>query len=259
MSELASGLNEVTGDAESAWALAMETSSAWGGVALGRGRQILEARRLAQPRRHAVEFLPTVAALCETHRVRPTDIRYAYVSTGPGSFTGLRIGVAAAKALALATGAKLVAVPSLEVIAQNALAADPPPGRVAVVLDAKRGHVYAGLFARRQDSYVACADPVETDPSHLLRRFAGERAADFAVLGEGVDYHRRTMESSGVTILPSTLYAPNVETVYRLGVRLATAGTFTDRRALVPTYVRPPEAEEKWARRQEEKRPPGPC
>jgi len=239
---------------ECVYGLAFETSSALGGVALGRGDEVLEARELTGRRRHAVELLPAVDALCKAHAVDPSSVRRIFVSSGPGSFTGLRIGITAARMIGLASGTSLIAVPTLEVIAQNALEAQMPPNRVVVILDAKRGRVYTAAFVRRNDRYVAVTAPVETDPARFLAR-QGAQGGSCAVLGEGVLYHRAVVEASGLEILPEAVYPPRAETVYRLGVSRASVGEFTDRRALVPTYVRPPEAEEKWAQREKHARP----
>ncbi len=265
-------------ESEHLWALAFETSGSPGAVALGCGDDVVEARSLSGPRRHTVEFLPTVAALCEAHAVEPGSLRRIFVSSGPGSFTGLRIGITAARMIGLATGASIVAVPTLEVIAQNAVGYSPAPDRVVVVLDAKRGRVYAAAFVRQDDRscggrrYVAAGDPVEAEPERFLasqsacgsvgptvgralptlQPVTGQTGKSvpqsLAVLGEGVLYHRAAVEASGVPILPEALYTPRVETVYRLGVARANEGRFDDRRTLIPTYVRPPEAEEKWER-----------
>src|SRR3972149_226432 len=143
------------------YGLAFETSCAVGSVAVGRGAEVLGARTLSRPKAHAVEFLPTVKALCEVHGVEPPSIQRVYVSAGPGSFTGLRIGVTAARMIALGVDARVVAVPTLEVIAQNALDTNPPPLHVAVVLDAKRSRVYAAAFVREGGAYVGTTDAIE--------------------------------------------------------------------------------------------------
>lgn len=237
--------------------LAFETSSAVGSVALGHGAEVLESRTLRRPKAHAQSaarpvslvatwFLPTIKALCEAHQVEPTHVERVYVSAGPGSFTGLRMGVTAARMIALGIDARVVGVPTLEVIAQNALDADPPPSCVAVVLDAKRNRVYTAAFIRQGGAYVATSEAIEADPFEFL----AAQPEDCAVLGEGVLYHRPAIESSNRRILPESLYRPRAETVYRLGFDRAERGQFSDPRSLIPTYIRPPEAEEVWERKQ---------
>lgn len=233
----------------SVYGLAFETSGAIGGVALGRDGELMEGRRLSRPLRHAVEFVATLADLCHVHGVPPDRVGTIYVSVGPGSFTGLRIGIAAARMLSMASGARLVAVPTLDVIAQNALDLPDPPDRVAVVLDAKRRNTFAAVFARQANLYVPVSAPAEVEPTAFLTELisGGYRCG---VLGEGVAIHRAAIEGTGVAILPDELHAARCEMVYRLGHQLERQSRFTPRRELIPHYLRPPEAEEKWRRRQ---------
>jgi len=239
---------------ESSYALAFETSSAQGCVALGRGSKVLEAARFSKARAHAAEFLPTIDALCRAHNVAPQRIEWVFVSAGPGSFTGLRIGITAARMIAFAVGARIVAIPTLEVIAQNALDSPTPSDQVAVILDAKRQRVYSATFARRPPPdkgearggrYVAIDEPREADPVEYLAK----QNRSCAVLGEGVLYHREAVTTSGLTVLPEPVYPPRAETVYRLGVEAARQGHTIAARDLIPIYIRPPEAEEVWRAR----------
>ncbi len=230
---------------EEAHALAFETSGNVGSVAIGHGANVLESRAFSAPLRHTAEFIPVVDALCRNHRVAPIDVRYVFVSVGPGRFTGLRIGVTAARALALAIDVRIVAVPTLEVIAQNALdVADPPP-HLAVLLDAKRGNVYADAFALADDRYIPTGEPAEVEPGAFLAK----QPSTCAVLGEGIDRYREAVDASGLIGLPESMHAARAAVVYALGWRRAVAGEFTESRRLVPHYVRLPEAEEKWQHR----------
>lgn len=227
------------------YALAIETSSAMGFVTLGRDGQVVAERALSGPRRHAVEIVATVAALCADHGLPSGDLREVYVSAGPGSFTGLRLGITVARMLAFARNVGVVAVPTLEVIAQNALEVDQPPTQVAVILDAKRSNVFAAVFERHGDGYAASCDPAEMEPFAFL----STQARGCAVMGEGVRYHRAAVERSGLKVLPERLWPPQAGIVYRLGLARARAGRFDDPRTLIPMYIRPPEAEEKYALR----------
>ena len=87
--------------------------------------------------------------------------------------------------------------------------------------------------------------PHETDPAVFLQ----SQPPGCAVMGEGVTYHQAAVESSGLTILLPDSYPPQATTVLALGWQLADNGEAVDPRDLVPTYIRPPEAEEKWAQR----------
>jgi|CXWL01.1.fsa_nt_gi tRNA threonylcarbamoyladenosine biosynthesis protein TsaB len=231
-------------------ALAIETSSASGSVAIGRGCHVLGAHRFSQPRAHAAEFLPSIDTLCRNHGVKPPEIAYVFVSAGPGSFTGLRVGITAARTMALAVGARIVALPTLEVIAQNALDLPDPPPTVCVILDAKRARVYTATFAlgtnaKETKQYVAVDDPHESDPASYLAM----QKPGCVVLGEGASYHQTAVSGSGLRVLANDFFAPRVETVYRLGFERALKGMFVAARDLIPVYIRLPEAEEVWAAR----------
>src|SRR4051794_28046931 len=124
-------------------ALAIETSGRIGSIALAEDSSILAEEQFAHGLKHAAEILPMIDRLCRAQGWRPRDLDHLYVSAGPGSFTGLRIGITLAKTLALATGVKLVAVPSVRVLAENAPA---QASHLILVLDAKREQIFTARF-----------------------------------------------------------------------------------------------------------------
>lgn len=228
------------------WSLAIETSGARGGIALGFGEAIREVRSFESVGRHAADLMPSIAAACQVQGVSPKDISLVFVSQGPGSFTGLRLGVTVARMIGWGNGARIVGVPTLEAIAQNALDLPNPPANVAVMLDARRKNVYAAAFALKGERYVTQTEAIEVCPAQYLK----DRALDVAVLGEGVRIHKAAIESAGARILPDEMHSARAEHVFKIGARLAAEGRFIDCRQITPTYVRLPEPEEKWAQRQ---------
>lgn len=238
---------------ESRHCLAIETSGPGGSVALGLGDHVLDSRAIGDDRPHAVELLPAIADLCHGHAIKPTAIAAVFVSIGPGSFTGLRIGVTAARMIALAVGARVVAVPTLDAIAQNALVVSDPPDRVAVLVDAKRGCAYGAAFVRQTPRFYTCVDdPVELDPAEFLAAQAVIEPT-CAVLGPGVVPYEQIVSDSGLRALPKSLSVPRAEAVYVLGRRLAVHDAPGSFRTILPNYIRVPTAEEKWAGRAAEK------
>lgn len=240
-------------EANQRWILALETSGRVGSVAVARGDRVLTVQRFTADQRHAVELLPTVQRLCHDAGFAPGQLDEVYVSTGPGSFTGLRIGITVARTLAWSAGASVVAVPTLEVIAQNALDYDPPPDALGVILDAKRGRIFAAAMAKHGDEYQRVDEPTEWEPHTFIRSLP----AGSALMGEGMAYHQTAIQASGLPVLPASLNRPRAETVHRIGHRLALAGRYDDPRTLVPVYIRRPEAEEVWDRRHANPQPPG--
>src|SRR5690349_16550235 len=126
-------------------ALAIETSGRTGSIALVEGGAVVTEDEFPHGLQHAAEIIPRIDRLCRERGWTPVDLRELYVSAGPGSFTGLRIGVTLAKTLAFATGGKIVAVPTVSVLVRNA-----PPGamHVMIVLDAKRDQIFTARFVR---------------------------------------------------------------------------------------------------------------
>src|SRR5438034_7018224 len=138
-------------------ALAIETSGRIGSVALIHGESIVEAE-FPHGLRHAAGIIPLIDRLCRDQDLSPTDLRELHVSAGPGSFTGLRIGITLAKTLAFATGVKLVAVPTMRVLVANAPQEAP---HSIIVLDAKRDQIFTARFQRIDQNCV------EHEPAHL--------------------------------------------------------------------------------------------
>lgn len=128
--------------------LALDTATKWGRFALAREGEVLAYRPLNVDGSYADALLPVVDAILAETGCRKGDLDTVAVTTGPGSFTGVRIGVATAKGLAWGLGCRLTAVTSLAAMAA-ALFEDHPGATHAVpVLDARRGEVFCGVFAR---------------------------------------------------------------------------------------------------------------
>ncbi len=219
-------------------ALAIETAGRDSSVALADGGAVVAEAAFPARLRHAAGLLPLVDQLMRDHGWRPADLDHLYVSAGPGSFTGIRIGVTAAKTLALATGVRLVAVPSLAVLVENAPA---EAAHAVVLLDAKRDQVFAARFQRTAAGWV------EREPARVegLSAVLERSPRPVHLIGDGVTAHRRFIPSD-VVVTPAELWRPRAGVVARLGTAMATAGRFTDPDRLVPVYIRQAEAEEKW-------------
>lgn len=217
-------------NSKGAYNLAIETSCRSGSVTLGRGGEELRTVELPEQRRHAVELLPVIDRVCREHGLKPADLGEVYVSIGPGSFTGLRIGLTVAKVLSRVTGAILVPVPTLEVVAANAPEHEP---RVAVMLNAKGGRCFTGVF----EGGTPVGEPGLMTPAELGRQFEGLVIADHV---PAIDW------PGGIRLGPPEWAKPSSRQVWAIGRRLASRGVSTTAQDLVPLYIRLPEAEELW-------------
>ncbi|HPD28356.1 MAG TPA: tRNA (adenosine(37)-N6)-threonylcarbamoyltransferase complex dimerization subunit type 1 TsaB [Phycisphaerae bacterium] len=223
--------------------LAIETSGRSGSVALATGGgQIVAAAGPLGVHAHASELMPAVERMLAGAGWPGDSLTDVFVSIGPGSFTGLRVGVTVARTLSWAVGARVVAVPTLECLACNALSLIPPPMHLAVILDAKSGRVFCEAFELRNGWYAPAGDTRMDTPQAFLARCP----RPLAVLGEGIAHHRQAITESGAMVLDSGLWGGKAENVVRVGVRLAEAGRYTPGGDLLPCYVRRPDPEEKW-------------
>jgi tRNA threonylcarbamoyladenosine biosynthesis protein TsaB len=124
--------------------LGIETSTSQASVALLEGGKVVLAREHARPKQSAERLLPLIAELLDEAGWRRTSLERIGVSVGPGSFTGLRVGIACAQGLALGLGVPLVGVTSLQAMARAVPAA--VPGLRCAILDARRGEVFAAAY-----------------------------------------------------------------------------------------------------------------
>ena len=226
--------------------IAIETSGRRGSAALGIGQNLVAESTFSADMEHARDLIPMIDQLCHGHDWPPKTLGHCYLSIGPGSFTGLRIAVTFARHLALAADVRICAVPTLDVIAENCRAIEHPPQRLAVILDAKRSQVFAAVFQLDGGRYRRTLEHQMISPMELL----SHSSSPIAVVGEGIDYHRQAVESSGAHVLDRDLWWPRAAHVHRLGWRLALQGRYTPPAELTPLYIRRPEAEELWEKRQ---------
>jgi tRNA threonylcarbamoyladenosine biosynthesis protein TsaB len=222
-------------------AIALETSGMFGSIALVEDRRVVVEEEFPQGFKHAAGIISLIDRLTHSRGWSPADVSQVYVSSGPGSFTGLRVGITVAKTLAFSLGAKLVAVPSTAVLAYNAY--EGWENRI-IVLDAKRGQIFTARYANRK------GEAVEVEAPHLdtLAAMLARSPRPVQLIGDGIPYHQAAIptDDAGVIVLPKPLWRARAGVVARLGLRMAERGEFTEPDELAPLYIRRPEAEEKW-------------
>ncbi len=222
--------------------IAIETSSRAGGVALGRGGALVRAEAFDAGGRHAVQLLCRLEALLAAEGLRPGDLEEVYISAGPGSFTGLRVGVTVARTLAQAVaGMRCVAVPTALAVAENA--AGLAWTHLAVVFDARSGELYAQQF-RRGDGEIA---PASAPAVMTEAEFLAAAPRPVLLVGEGLAHHDLTAD--GVEIADAAFHVPTAGGVWRVGRRMAARGQCADYHRLLPIYTRRPEAVRLWEQR----------
>jgi tRNA threonylcarbamoyladenosine biosynthesis protein TsaB len=198
-----------------------------------------DAARLAAPPEHSAELLPMLAELLERAGTGWEEVRAVAVGVGPGTFTGLRIGVATARGLAQGLGVPLHPVSSLEALAAG-LAVDAAPGRPLLpLIDAKRAQVFASLYRAGEPLELGWG-PLALDREGLLARVRAVTQPPLAA-GDWTLESRSYLEAAGIEVPApdSGLHAVSAVQICRIGM----AGEPVAPEQVNPVYVRVPDAE----------------
>lgn len=222
--------------------LSLETATGCGSVSLSCGGlpdfRLLAECTIQQEITHSRRLLGSVAWALQVAAVAWQDLDAVAVSYGPGSFTGLRIGMAAAKAIAMATGKPLLGVPTLDALA---LACPPVPGLVCCLLDARKQEVYAAFYRLREDGLPEpVCRPAVLSPARLLDPVR----EPVLLVGPGAMVYKELWAGrKEVALLPDHLARPRAQHVGLLAAHLLAAGRALDPVTAAPLYVRASEAE----------------
>jgi tRNA threonylcarbamoyladenosine biosynthesis protein TsaB len=216
--------------------LGMDTSTAASAVCVLRGdgevyELALEPAALAAPPAHARELMPAVAAAMERAGLGYRDLDAIAVGVGPGTFTGLRIGIATARALASANGLPLKPVSSLAALAAGIDAELRLP-----LIDAKRGEVFAALYGPGGEPRWG---PLAEAPERVAERVGADNLTPLAA-GDGSVRFREVLETAGIRVLPdeSSSHVVRALHVCRLAAEVPGAPPQT----VLPDYLRAPDA-----------------
>jgi len=215
--------------------LAVTTSTAVVGVAVGQlaapdgEATVLQFEQVITDRRHAEELTVLIAEVIERSEARLRDVQRLVVDVGPGRFTGLRVGLASVKALALATGAPVLGFTSLEILAASAY---PAATQVTAAVDARRGEVFQQRFINGEPEGVAVYGPPED---------LAEVAAGGVVVGDGADrYAEHYSGLDAVDLRPG--HQPSAAIMMQLAAAVpADSSRWLPGSAVRPVYLREPD------------------
>ena len=210
--------------------LIIDTAQRRGQVALALDERIVGSRLLEESRRHARDLVPMVRALLGEQGWTPRELTGVLVSRGPGSYTGLRVGLMSAKTLAYATGCVLMGIDTFAAIARQA-----PAGTINVLADAQQGKIYVQRFVQGQGG------PLEIWP---FNNWSESLSPGTWVSGPGLDIFADKLPPH-IQALPSENWLPRPESLLAIGLERLTRGESDDPFTLEPLYLRPSAAEEK--------------
>ncbi len=220
--------------------LGIETSTVMGSVAIVEDQELLRERRWKTEEGHAERLMEELDRLLEELSISIKALDGFAVTIGPGSFTGLRVGLATVKGLAMATQRPVIPVSTLEALARNVSS---PLHPVCPLLDARREEVYAALF--RQDEkgqWIRLLPDQVITPGDLLKQLSGPTI--FA--GEGaVRYQALIQQGMGekASFAPAETQWPSAAIVAQLGLTRLLRGETAQAKEITPLYLRRPDAE----------------
>jgi tRNA threonylcarbamoyladenosine biosynthesis protein TsaB len=213
--------------------LILETSHRLGKVALALGDKMVGERSLDESRRHARDLVPMVQTLLQEQGWRARELDGVIVSRGPGSYTGLRVGIMSAKTLAYATGCTLLGIGTFEAIYEQV---PKEYSCVEVIGDAQQDKLYVQRFGQEPQSLTVMTMDVW---------LAMARPTGSVVTGPGLEIFASRLPDS-MPILPRELWLPQASGLLAVALRRYERGERDDPFSLEPLYLRPSSAEEKW-------------
>ncbi|MEC1663546.1 tRNA (adenosine(37)-N6)-threonylcarbamoyltransferase complex dimerization subunit type 1 TsaB [Bacillus halotolerans] len=221
--------------------LAIDTSNYTLGIALLRDNTVIAEYMTYLKKNHSVRAMPAVHSLLNDCDITPQDLSKIVVAKGPGSYTGVRIGVTIAKTLAWSLNIPISAISSLEALAANGRHFD---GVISPIFDARRGQVYTGLYEYKNgllEQAVPDQNVMLTEWLEMLK----EKDRPVLFLGHDTSIHKETildvLGTNGI-IGAAAQHNPRPSELAYLGADREAA----DIHGLVPDYLRLAEAEAKW-------------
>jgi tRNA threonylcarbamoyladenosine biosynthesis protein TsaB len=219
--------------------LGVETATERLGLAIVREEALLAELHLDVGRRHAEQLVLGLDGLCSDVGIQPRALGAIAVSIGPGSFTGLRIGLAFAQGLALALAIPVIGVPTLDVLARGA---EPWLGPVVACLDARRGEVYFSAYELAPGRMESLDSSVAVGSAERVAERTRALGRRVLLVGTGADLIREAVGPE-VICAPRRLGWPRAGLVAALGVERIASGAREEPEHVEPIYVRRSDAE----------------
>jgi tRNA threonylcarbamoyladenosine biosynthesis protein TsaB len=225
--------------------LGIETSTRQVGCAIGDERVVLGAVTVARDQRHTETLVPAIQFLLGSAGFTMAHVDAVAVGLGPGLFTGLRVGVATARALAQARDLPLLGVSSLDLVAHRARMAGRP---IVVAMDARRGELFWARYEPVPGGARRLGDDHVDPPAVVAAAVAELRTA--VLVGDGVARYPGTFAGmAGVELVGGEAALPSPAVLVELAAPRLAAGERTSPADVLPCYVRAPDAAAHWVER----------
>ncbi|MBT3181820.1 MAG: tRNA (adenosine(37)-N6)-threonylcarbamoyltransferase complex dimerization subunit type 1 TsaB [Deltaproteobacteria bacterium] len=223
--------------------LSIDTTSMRGSFALSEGESCISQIQQSKPDTHSAKLLETIDTLFQQSNWKLKDIEGVAVAVGPGSFTGLRIGLATAKGIALSLGIPIVGVSSLKSLSINGSDAEKS---ILTLIDARRGELYAALWKRDGKKIsIPTMDECVLSPEKLVEEVKSIGTTCYAVGDGALEYHKFLEDELGDTIriAQGNEVLPMAHNLALVALAKFESHEGDDLTMLVPNYVRQSDAE----------------
>jgi tRNA threonylcarbamoyladenosine biosynthesis protein TsaB len=226
--------------------LGITTSTAQVGCSIGGHEGVLGSAHSTRGRRHAETLTPAIDFVCRQARVDIAEIGAIAVDVGPGMFTGLRVGVAAAKALSHARRLPMIGVPSLDLIAFPLRHSH---RRIVCAVDAGRGEIFHASYRQVPGGIQRLTEPEVATPADLASDLVAT-TEEVLLVGDGALRHRDAFADLGrVELADQGMAFPNAGSLVQLAHARALREQFSGPGEVSPLYLRKPDAEINWQTR----------
>ncbi len=227
--------------------LGIETATPQVGVAIGGHEGVLASFHSARDRRHAETLAPAIEFLCKQARVELSEIGVVAVDIGPGLFTGLRVGLATAKAVAHACRVPMIGISSLDLAAFPARFSD---RLVVSTVDARRGEIFYATYRRTAGGIQRIGDPHVDQPTDVADQLMAQ-GEECLVVGDGAQRYSEIFEGiRGVEVGQEGFRFPNAGSLVELAHPRALREEFVVPGEIEPLYLRAPDARINWQQRE---------
>ena len=228
--------------------LGIETATVQVGCAVGGVEGVLAEFHAARGRRHAETLVPAIQFVCQEASIELREVSAVAVDIGPGLFTGLRVGIATAKALAQALRVPMIGLSSLDLLA---FAVRYTGRTVVAAIDARRGEVYAATYRPVPGGLQRVSDYQLWKPRDLVLELVA-LGTECLVVGDGVLRHRALFDGDSRITVGTVGYAyPSASALVELAHPRAIREEFVQPSELTPLYLRQADAEMAWRKRRE--------
>ncbi len=221
--------------------LAIDTSSLVLSCALAEKDRLVAEWTVQKRLTHSEQLLPHIDEMMKEAGVDKKEITAIAVSIGPGSFTGLRIGLATAKMAAYIWNVPIVGVDTLEALAWNMAASDT---FVLPLMDAQRGNVYAALYGAFESLWKEA--PAEVAPIDEVIAAAMKHGGPVVAVGECADKYKEKLLAAGIRVAPPQSRCCRAGSVAMAGFARLEKGETDNPLTILPNYIRRSEAEVLW-------------